>query len=187
MSRSFARSFAAVLALFGSAFSGPSMACFCSNSDSASLEASASRMNQVFSGLIIWSERVNEPVLAVADSPDALALDPGHWIKSKVFVFRVWRGTPPVVAEVWTPVVFDCDLRPIPGSYFVALAKPEAGRDVAEYSECGRALRAVATKGPAALAVGGVVAIAAVLVAGAIVSLWLMRIVRRRRTFTGWE
>lgn len=181
LNRRFSLSFAVVLAACGIAFSGPAIACICANPDAPALEASASSVDQVFSGLIIWTERSDEPVMPSGISPDASALDPGHWIRSRVLVLRVWRGTPPVVAEVWTPVIFDCDGRPIPGSYFVALVNRDAGRDVAENSECGRALRMFSTKGPATFAIGGIVTIAAVLALGAIASVWVTRIVRRRR------
>jgi hypothetical protein len=187
MFRFLAKSFAAVIALVGAALTAPAMACVCANPDPSALEASASQFDLIFSGLIISTERSSEPMEAAPASPDALAVDQGYWIKSRVLVLRVWRGTPRMVTEVWTPVVTNCDSRPIPGLYFVALAKHEASRRVAEYSDCGRALRAVATDGPAAFAIRGIATIGAVLGLSFIAPVWLFKLVRRRRPSTGGD
>jgi hypothetical protein len=183
MGRCLANSVVMVVSLVGAAVSAPVMACLCSDWDPSELEASASQFDQVFAGLIIWTERSTNT--EAPTSPEAAALDPGYWVKSTVLVLRVWRGTPPMVTEVWTPEVTDCDLTVIPGLYFVALVKHEGSRSVARYSDCARALRAFATKGPATFDRGGVATVGAVLGFSSIAFVWLVRIVRRRKPSTG--
>lgn len=104
----------------------------------------------------------------------------GLLVRSRILVRRIWRGTPAIVAEVWTREATDCDRRPFPGSHFVALTKREAGRDVAEYTECSCGLQAFATAGPGRLTVGGVTMIGLLIGLGAIASVWLSKIFRRR-------
>ena len=161
------------------AFTVPAMACLCSNPEPSQLEVSASKYDQVFAGLIIW--QTSEPKAAPAVSPVGPTLDPGYWIKSKVLVLRVWRGSPPVVAEVWTEVVTSCDSRPLPGSYFVALVKKDGGRNIAGFAECDRSVREFATAGPARIVIGGFSSIAAAIGLVFIATVWLWKIVRRRR------
>jgi hypothetical protein len=166
----------AAIALICAALSSPAMACLCSDWEVSELEVSASQYEQVFAGLIIWQS--SEPWAATPDTPGGPALM-GTWVKSDVLVLRVWRGALPVVAEVWTPVVTSCDSWPIPGSYFVALAKYESGRHVAAYSECERPLRAHATAGPATIAMTGLATMAAVLGLVTLAAVRLMKMVRR--------
>ena len=90
-----------------------------------------------------------------------------------------------MVAEVWTPVVISCDSWPVPGSYFVALAKYESGRNVASNSECESPLRAYATAGPASSVMAGFATMAVVLGLVSIAAVWLVKIVRRRRPSAG--
>lgn len=179
---SLSKSAAAAIALVGAALSAS--ACICSNWDSAELEASVSQYEQVFAGLIIWTERSSEPQKTATASTEAPAVDPGYWIKSKVLVLRIWRGSPLMVTEVWTLVATSCDSRPIPGSYFVALAKNAAGRNVAGYSECEGPLRAFVTSRPAAFAIGGIATIGAFFGLGLIASVWLLKTIRRRKPST---
>jgi len=160
------------------AFSGLAQACLCPNYDAAALEANSAKFEQVFAGLIISTERIHNRQFEGAE------VDSGSSIKSKVLVLRVWRGTPPTVAEVWTPVIDYCGIQPFPGLYFVALAKREAGRSVAEYNECNCALRAYTTQGPATFAIGGIAALGAVLGLVVAAAVWLWRIVRRKRRST---
>ena len=173
----------AAITLIGAALSSTAMACLCSDWKASELEASASQYEQVFAGLIVWQS--SEPREAAPPAFGVPALDPGYWVKSKVLVLRVWRGAPPLVAEVWTPVVISCDSWPVPGSYFVALAKHESGRNVASNSECEGPLRAYATAGPATIAMAGIAATAAVLGLVAFAAVWLVKIVRRRRPSSG--
>lgn len=180
MTPSLAKAFKRVaITLIGAAISSTAMAYSCTNWEVSELEGNASQYEQVFAGLIVWQS--SEPRAAAPPIFEGLTLDPGYWVKSKVLVLRVWRGAPPMVAEVWTPVVMDSDFRPIPGSYFVALQKYEAGRNVAAYSECERPLRAYATAGSATIAMAGFATIAAVLGLVMIAAVQLVKIVRRRR------
>jgi hypothetical protein len=174
----------AAIALICAALSTTAMACLCSNLERSELEASASRYEQVFAGLIIWQSSEPRPVPQVA-SHDGPITDPGYWVKSKVLVLRVWRGEPPVVAEVWTTVVTSCDSWPLPGYWFVALTKNEAGRNVAENSECGGPLRDYATAGPAAIAWAGLATLAAILGLAFLAVVRLMKVFQRRRAPAG--
>lgn len=173
----------AAFALIAAALSSTATACLCSNWETSKLEATASQYEEVFSGLIIWQS--SEPREALPDTLGMPALNPGSWVKSKVLVLRVWRGELPMVAEVWTPVVTSCDYWPIPGSYFVSLVEHDAGRRVAENSECAEPLRDYATSGPAKIAMSGYATIAAVLGLFTMLAVWVTKLVRRRRVRTG--
>ena len=186
--RSLASSCVVWVVLFGAAFSAPIMACMCRckssypGADVARLEAKAAQLEQVFAGLVISTEQIKAtPETDPALPRIAPAIDPGYWIRSKVLVLRIWRGSPPMVAEVWTRLEIDCDRRPFPGLYIDALTKHVAGRDVADFSECSCGLQAFATEGPASFAMGGIATIAAVLALGVAAFVWLSKIVRLRR------
>lgn len=123
------------------------MACFCSCSivsrpNGATAEAEvAAPYHQAFSGLVISTQRVNEPVVAPA-APDASGVveSSGYWIKSP----------------------------PHTGFYFVALVRTEKRRSIANNTPCECALRAAATTGRGTFAVAGIsitAAAAAVIVA----------------------
>jgi hypothetical protein len=179
---------AAALVVFGSTFSAPAMACLCSCSisstpakDSTATEVTPAEYDQVFSGLVISTERTSEPVRAPEVLNEKFVADPGYWIKSKVLVLRIWRGTPSTVAEVWTPILSDCDLRPITGFHFVALVRMEKGRRVAGNTFCDCAEKAAATEGRGAFSIAGIAITAAAVGAAAIALLLLVRVIRRRR------
>jgi hypothetical protein len=181
---------AIALVVFGCAFSAPAVACLCSCSifstpgkyPRATELKPAEYYDQVFSGLIISTERTREPVVSPPVSVgNGLVEDPGHWIKSRVLVLRIWRGTPSTVAEVWTPIVSDCDVPPIMGFHFVALVRTKNGRSVAGNTYCDCTQKAAATEGRGVLAVAGIAITAAAICAAAIAFLSLVKIVRRRR------
>jgi hypothetical protein len=137
--------------------------------------------NQVFSGLVISTERIDK-AMSVAVAPGENVVEyPGYWIRSRILVLRIWQGVPPMVAELWTPVVTDGDAPPIPASLFVALVRSEKGRSVASNSICDGPRKAAATSGRGTFAVAGIAIIAAAVCAAAIALLSLVRIVRRRR------
>jgi hypothetical protein len=171
------------IAAGGVGLSTPAMACLFN--DEFPVEADASQFDQVFSGLIIWTDRFEVPPSSTPATSEFRAIDPGYWIKSKVLVFRVWRGTPPPVAEVWTLVSSDCESPPFPGLYFEASTKRDGSRSVAENSYYSRAVGKYLTRGPATFATAGVAAIGAILCFGCIMLVWLAKIVRRRVTGAG--
>jgi hypothetical protein len=174
------------LVIFGCAFSTPAVACLCSCSvfssrgaDTAGAAVTPTEYEQIFSGLIISTERIDEPVVAATAASGGNVVEaPGYWIRSRILVLRSWRGAPSTVAEVWTPVGSDCDSPPIVGSYFVALVRSEKGRSVASNSPCDCAQKAAATEGRGAFTVAGIVIIAAAICAAAIASLSLAKVIR---------
>jgi hypothetical protein len=177
--------FVGLIAIAGAAVSAPAAACMCSSPDAAALEASASKFDQVYAGLIISTQRIpaaqeRAPASSVAT---ATMIDPGYWMKSNVLVLRVWRGRPAMVTEVWTRVATSCDLAPFPGLYFVALTDDETDRGVAEYSFCNDALRSFVTQGPATFHTAGVATFGAVVGLGCVLCVWLFNTIRRRGTF----
>jgi len=135
--------------------------------------------DQVFSGLVIWTEQTREPVSVGAVSSEKFVA--GYWTRSRVLVLRIWRGTPSTVAEVWTPTGSDCDLRPIPGSDFVALVRMEKGRSIAGNTFCDCAEKAAATEGRGTFTAAGIAVIATAVGAVAIALLSLVKGIRRRR------
>lgn len=169
------------LVVFGCAFSAPVVACICRDADSTATGVRAAEYDEIFSGLVISTERIDEPVAAAAVSGEEIVEDPGYWTRSNILVLRIWRGAPSTVAEVWTPVVTDCESPPIAGSYFVALVQSEIGRGVASNSLCDRAQKAAATEGRGAFAFSGIAIIAAAICAAAIALLALVKVIRRRR------
>jgi hypothetical protein len=185
-----ARLLAIALVVFGCVFSAPAVACLCNCSvfstpekyPAATQPRPAEYYDQVFSGLVLSTERTREPVV---DPPvsfgNGLMEDPGYWIKSRVLVLRIWRGTPSTVAEVWTPIVTNCDVPPFTGFHFVALVKTEKGRSVAPNTYCDCVEKDAATEGPGAFAVKGIAIAAASLGASGISLLSLVKGFRRRR------
>ncbi len=166
--------------VFVCAFSAPVVACMCRDADSMATGVRAAEYDEIFSGLVISTERIDEPVAAGAVSGDEVLEDPGYWTRSRILVLRIWRGAPPTVAEVWTPVVADCDSPPITGSYFVALVQSEIGRGVASNSLCDRAQKAAATAARGAFAFAGIALTAAAICAATMALLLLVKVVRRR-------
>jgi hypothetical protein len=186
-----ARPLAIALVVLGSTFSAPAGACLCSCSifSSQSRDATATEVpaeyRQIFSGLVISTERINEPVAATTVSSGEFVVDPGYWIKSKILVLRIWRGTPSTLAEVWTPVQGNCDSPPITDFHFVALVRTEKGRSVAGNSPCDCDLKAAATEGRGAFTIAGFTVTAAAAGAAVLALLWLMKVIRRRRAPAG--
>jgi hypothetical protein len=183
------RQLAVGLVVFGCVFSAPAVACLCNCSTFstpgtypiATELRPAEYYDTVFSGLIISTERTREPVVSPPVSVgDGLVEDPGYWMKSRVLVLRIWRGTPSTVAEVWTPIVSNCDVPPTTGFHFVALARTEKGRSVAGNTHCDCLEKAAATEGRGAFAVAGIATTAAAAFAAAIALLSLVKIIRRR-------
>lgn len=179
---------AVALVVCGYAFSAPAIACVCSCSpllsqgkDTAVADIRPAEYDQVFSGLVISTEHTDEPVAAAGVAGEKVVEDPGYWARSKILVLRTWRGTPSQLAEVWTPVVTDCDSPPIAGFYFVALVRSENGRGVANNSRCDCHQRAAATEGRGAFAVAGIAITAVAIGAAAIALLSLVKVIRRRR------
>jgi hypothetical protein len=186
---------AIALVVFGCAFSAPAVACLCNCSvfstpgkyPIATELRPAEYYDQVFSGLIISTERTREPVVAPpiivgkTVSGEDVVEDPGYWIRSRVLVLRIWRGTPSTVAEVWTPIVSDCDVPPLPGFHFVALVRTEKGRSVATNTYCDCVQKTAATEGRGAFAIPGIAITAVALGAASIALLWLVKVIRRRR------
>lgn len=178
------------VALVGLAFSVPALACLCSCSifskwsaeDTIAAEEGFAKYDQAFSGFVVSTRRVDEPVI---DPPvvinDDLVESPGYWIRSRILVLRIWRGAPTTVTEVWTPVFTNCDSSPILGSYFVAIVRLEDGRSVARNSSCDCPLIATATKGPETIAAAGAAITVAAVGAAAFALFALARVVRRRR------
>lgn len=177
-----------VLVASGFAFSAPAVACVCSCSvfsspgkDSAAAEVTPADYHEVFSGLVLSTERIDQPVAAAPVSGEKVIEDPGRWIRSRILVLRIWRGAPSTVAEVWTPVVTDCDSPPMIGSYFVALVRSQDGRSVASNSICDCARKAAATAGRGDFAVAGIAISAAAIFAAAIALVSLVKVIRGRR------
>ena len=167
------------------------VSCCCTSSAiayicSEATEFRPAQYDQVFSGLVLSTERTGNTV-RVAGAPlavvhgERVVEDPGYWSRSRILVLRIWQGAPPTVAELWIPVVTDADSPPIPASLFVALVRSEKGRSVATNSACARLRKAAATEGRGAFTVVGIAIIAATVCTAAIALLSLMRIVRRRR------
>jgi len=160
--------------------------CGCTSSAIASicLEATDFRPTQydeVFSGLVVSTERIEKAVPVAVTPGEKVVEDPGYWSRSRILVLRIWRGAPPTVAELWTPVVTDGDSTPIPGSLFVALVRSQNGRSVTSNSICDGPRMAAATAGRGTFTVAGIAMIAAAVCAAAIALLSLVRMVRRRR------
>src|SRR5262245_9977991 len=84
------RPIALVLVIVGAAFSSPAVACLCSCSMFSSHEKKTTvtevpaDYREIFSGLVIATERIDEPVAVIASSGTGVMVDPGYWIKSKV-------------------------------------------------------------------------------------------------------
>jgi len=163
MASHLAKVFTWTIALTVAAASAPASAYSCNDIEASELEARASQYDQVYAGLIIRTERSSEPRESLPIQASSPVLGPPYWVKSKVLVLRVWKGTPPYVAEIWTPAGWGSYLAPIPASYFVALAKDEAGRTVANYSDCEGPLRAYATRGSATFTPAGYGVLAVIL------------------------
>lgn len=172
--------------VFGHAFSRPAVACLCNCSifsswgrGSTDAEITPAEYDHVFSGLVIATERIER--VAEEGSTEGVSEDPGYWIKSRILVLRIWRGAPPTVAEVWTPVASSCDTQPITGLYFVALVRSDEGRNVAPSSYCDCDEKAAATQGRGAYAMVGMAIIAAGICAVAVALISLQKVFRRRR------
>jgi hypothetical protein len=137
---------------------------------------------QIFSGWIISTKRVEKKD---ADAPDRATNTDGYpyyWFRSKILVTRVWRGTPPRVAEVWTPEGSDCDLPMVTGFHVVALVRTENGLSMARHTlcdECG--VESAATQGRGTYTSAGVLLIAASLLAGVLFLFTLVKLLGRRR------
>lgn len=182
------------VALVGFAFSAPALACLCSCSafsewsveEVEAAAAESAEYDQVFSGFVVSTRRVDQPVV---DPPVAVNEDlvesPGYWIRSQILVFRIWRGAPSTVTEVWTPVVTDCDSSPIPGSYFVAIVRFDDDRSVARNSPCDCPLRVVATQGSGTIAIAGAAITVASVGVVALALLAFAKAIRRRKQFLG--
>ena len=168
--------------------SAPAFACLCScagdameGNDSKIVGTVATQFEQVFSGLTISTERIDEPVTGVTVTAGDVVEDPGYWVRSRILVLRVWRGTPATVAEVWTPVVTSCDSPPITGLHFVALAKLEEGRSVARNTFCDCDLRAAATTERGTFAAAGIAVVLAATALVVVLLFLLIKAIRRRR------
>lgn len=175
------------LVISGCTFSAPAVACLCSCSvfsspakDSTATEFRPAEYAQIFSGLVISTERIDQPVAAAAVSGETV-VEENYWTRSRILVLRIWRGAPSTVAEVWTPGGSSCDIPPIPGFYFVALVRAEKGRSVASNSFCDCAEKAAAREGPGAFTGAAIAIAAAAIGAAAAALLLLVRVVRRRR------
>ena len=190
-----ARLLAVAIVVFGVTFSAPAVACMCNCSifstpgkyPITAEPKPADYYDQVFSGLVIWTERTREPVVSPPfvvgklPSGEDIVEYPGYWVRSRVLVLRLWRGAPATVAEVWTPIASDCDVPPIPGFHFVALVRTENGRTVAPNTYCDCVYKDAATEGRGAFAFGGISIVAAVLGIVVVVPFFLVKVVRRRR------
>ena len=182
MASRLAKVFAWAIALAVAAASAPASAYACYDWEASELEDTVLEYDQVFAGLIIRTERSSGPRESLPNPPGVKQA--GYWVKSKVLVLRVWKGTPPSVAEVWTNAGWGSHLPPIPASYFVALAKDEAGRIVADYSDCEGPLRDYATRGSATFTPAGYGVLAVILGLAYIAFAWLWKKVRRKREST---
>src|SRR3954471_9885448 len=89
----------------------PASACM----ESCTYSEAGGRYDRVFSGLIISTERIPEPTVEAAGPQGTAVRDFRFWTKSKILVFRTWRGSPPTIAEVWTPGGSSCDMPMIAG------------------------------------------------------------------------
>jgi len=173
-----AKSLAIAFATLGAALSaGTAIACLC-----ASADFNPDEYDAVFSGLVISTERSYVPMPETTFSDEESVENPGYWVKSRILVMRIWRGAPSTVAEVWTPVVTSCDSPPIVGFYFVALVRPEKGRDVASNSWCDYAQKRAATKEVGAFAVTGIAIATGAIGAATVVLVSLFRVIRRHRS-----
>jgi hypothetical protein len=185
---SLASTLAFALVIFGCTLSQPAVACLCNCSifsswgeDSTDTEVGTADYDQVFSGLILSTERIREPLSPAVASGETFVDYQGYWIRSRILVFRTWQGAPSTVAEVWTPVVSSCDVPPSAGFHFVALVRTEKGRRVADNTYCDCVLKAAATKRRGAFTAAGIAVTAAAVSAAALALLWLVKIIRRRR------
>lgn len=166
--------------VFGYALSAPALACLCDCWGSAAdTEITAAEYDQVFSGIVISTERIDRA--AEVASTGEVDESPGYWIRSRVLVLRIWRGAPPLVAEVWTPVATSCDTHPITGFYFLALVRSEEGRDVALSTFCDCALKAAATEGRGSFSIAGMTITATSIGVVALALISLVKVFRRRR------
>jgi hypothetical protein len=170
--------------------SGPAFACLCSCEGAATegersteLDEAAARYDQVFSGLVISTERIAAAAIGAANEDSGAVSDLGFWTKSRVLVLHIWRGAPPAIAEVWIPGGSSCDLGIIAGLHFVALARTEKGRSIARHSECECGVMAAATKGRGSYTNAGVAIIAVTFGLAALALAWLgISIWRLRRS-----
>ena len=94
-----------VLIVF-SVSSAPAFACLCSCEGAATqgkrstdLDEAAGQYDQVFSGLVISTERTAEPAIGAANlGGGGAASDLRFWTRSKILVLHIWRGAPPTIA-----------------------------------------------------------------------------------------
>jgi hypothetical protein len=146
------------------------------------------RYDRVFSGLIISTESIPDPTVdraapAAATPNDTAVHDFGFWTKSQILVLHTWRGSPPTVAEVWTPGGTSCDLPMIAGFHFVALARIEKNRSIAFHTNCEGDLNIEAILGRGTYTTAGVGIIAATVFVAALGLTWVgVAISRLRRS-----
>lgn len=140
----------------------PAAACLCScpalaqEAKSAAVAMPLDRYVEVYSGVVVSAERVDEPVAAAASVFGDAVEDRGHWIRVKILVLRVWKGATPTVATAWVPVLANCDSPPLLGSYFVSMTREESGRHIASNSACDCGVKVAATLGRGTYALPGV-------------------------------
>jgi hypothetical protein len=175
----------ALLAIFGGGYSAPAVACLCSCSlfstpaPVSGVDTQLAGYDQIFSGVVIGTERVDAPADPPAPSDQGVVVAERYWIRTRILVLRTWRGTPSAVAELWIPVFTNCDSPPIPGSYFVALVRTDEDRNVAGSSLCDCGLRAAATAGRATYSMAGVAITSGMFFVVAFALYWMVRRFRR--------
>jgi hypothetical protein len=89
------RLLAFAFASFGSVFGATAVACVCASADVRLVE----EYDEIFSGLVISTERTDQPVTDTASSDEAVVEDHGYRVRSRILVMRTWRGAPSTVAE----------------------------------------------------------------------------------------
>ena len=164
-----ALSLAFIIAFASSVACAPASACMMS----CAYSEAGGRYDHVFSGLIISTETIPEPTVEAASPNGAAVRDFRVWTKSKILVLRIWRGSPPTVAEVWTPGGTSCDLPMIAGFHFVALVRVENGRSIAFHTNCEGDLNMGAALGRGTYTTAGVAIIVATMCVAALGLIWL--------------
>jgi len=159
--------------------------CACESSTYRQMAAAGTRTvlghyDEVFSGWILSTQRVNNPSISGGATFQGTETYPYYWVRSKVLVVRIWRGAPSVITEVWTPGGNSCDMPMLAGIHFVALVSKEGDRRIARQSMCDCGITAAATTGRGAYTAAGLTLLAILGSVVAFLLLWLSKTVRRR-------
>lgn len=171
----------------GLSFGDNAFACMCNcvapqrGAETVALASSAlANHDQVFSGMLFSAKTYPVPASAVHSTRDEPVEDPGSWVRYRMLVLKRWKGDIGIFATIWVRAATTCDMPPIPGSYFVALARLESGRSVAQPTFCNCDERDAVTRLPGTYVVGGIAILGAVIAALVAVLAFVIRVFRRR-------